>query len=320
MCQSNTSNGILPDESFAVHKTLQKSVYSLYQQFDAVRADRMNQCGYDLLFMHERNISSLEERERFVFAYTCKDRFCSFCNWRRARKLAIQTYDVLDYIQQTASIRFLHLTLTIQNPSVEDVRATITKMNMAFQKMFRWKRIKESILGFVKILEVNPQKNNNGFFHPHFHVLLAVSSSYFNTKCEMYIKQEEWCSLWRRALDVDYLPSIYVRVIKPNMKGIDAIAAAVTEVCKYPFKSADFKNIPVEIFKTFVGQLENLRRVSTGGEIKSVRQKMKMEDSEDGDLVFESEHNEEIWEKIAVIKYRFDYIKQNYYVKEVWND
>ena len=49
--------------------------------------------------------------------------------------------------------------------------------------------------------------------HPHFHVILAVRSSYFKN---LYIKQDEWQEMWKIALRADYAPSVDVRIIKSN--------------------------------------------------------------------------------------------------------
>ena len=39
-------------------------------------------------------------RKRLEGMFSCKDKFCPFCNWRRARKLAIQSYELLEAIQK----------------------------------------------------------------------------------------------------------------------------------------------------------------------------------------------------------------------------
>lgn len=314
MCKSNTQVSFLPDDSYGEHKSAQHPIISLYSDFNEKKADTLRRCGNELYFFQEHHIDTHEQRETLAFMYTCKDRFCPFCNWRRARKLAIQTYEVLDHIQTVSNrtFRFLHLTLTVRNPLLDDTHKCIVYMNKSFSDMMRLKRVRESILGYVKVLEIHPQKDDFHFTHPHFHVLVAVSISYFNTNCSLYINQNEWCELWRLSLGVDYRPSVYVRVIRPKMAGIDAIASAVAEVCKYPFKSADFENYPSDLFQIFTDQLFALRRVSTGGKIKKVRRLLNLEDSEEGDLIYESEKDQELWEKISLVMYKYDDHFQNY--------
>lgn len=317
MCKRNTEQFILPDETYAEHKSSQHPIISLYVGFSEKKVKDLLRCGNELYFHHERHIESLEERETLSFMYTCKDRFCPFCNWRRARKLAIQTYEVLDYISTTSkkNYRFLHLTLTVRNPLLTETRKCIIHMNKSFSDMMRLKRVKESILGYVKVLEIHPMKIDFDYTHPHFHVLVVVLSSYFNTNCNLYIKQDEWVELWRLSLGVEYRPSVYVRVIRPKMDGVDSIASAVVEVCKYPFKSADFVGYSSELFEIFTSELFALRRVSTGGKIKKVRQLLNLEDSEDGDLIYESSKDNEVWEKISLVMYEYEPSFQQYFLK-----
>lgn len=303
-----TSQFILPDETYAEHKSSQHPIIQLYSEFSKKKQKELERCGHELYFHHERHLESYEERQTLAYMYTCKDRFCPFCNWRRARKLAIQTYEVLEHITITSkkTFRFLHLTLTVRNPLLDETRKCIVHMNKSFSDMMRLKRVKESILGYVKVLEIHPQKSDLSYTHPHFHVLIVVSISYFNTSYNLYINQNEWVELWRISLGVDYRPSVYVSVIRPKAKGVDALASAVAEVCKYPFKSADFDGYPAVLFEIFTDQLFSLRRVSTGGKIKKVRQILNLEDSESGDLVYENEKDVEVWEKIALVMFRYD--------------
>lgn len=312
MCKASTSNLFLPDESYAEHKSSQHPIIAMYAEFDARKATLLKDCGRQLYFHLERHVETFEERETLAHMYTCKDRFCPFCNWRRARKLAIQTYEVLDFISKSAKFRFLHLTLTVKNPYIESTRESILSMNSAFQRMFRWKRVKESIVGFVKVLEIHPQKTDFSFTHPHFHVLVVVPTLYFNSNYNLYINQNEWVDLWKKALCADYRPSVSVRVIRPKIQGVDEIASAVAEVCKYPFKSIDFLNYPSSLFMILTEQLVCLRRVSSGGEVKKTRQILNMEDSEDGDLVFENERTSDLWEKISLVMYQYDQARQKY--------
>ena len=43
---------------------------------------------------------TIHTKKRLEGMFSCKDKFCPFCNWRRARKLAIQSYELLEAIQK----------------------------------------------------------------------------------------------------------------------------------------------------------------------------------------------------------------------------
>ena len=160
-------------------------------------------------------------------------------------------------------------------------------MNKAYERMFRWQRLKKSVLGWSRILEYPPQKDNPSMVHPHYHCLIAVSNTYFRGDKDLYIKQEEWQSLWQKALEVEYAPSVDVRVIKAK-NGIDPIAKAVAEFAKYPLKSIDIKPLSVEQFKELVKQMKKKRAVAFGGILKEYRKKLALDSVEDGDLIYDA--------------------------------
>ena len=85
--------------------------------------------------------------------YTCKNRFCPFCSWRRSRKLSLQGYKILDAIRQKENLRYIFLTLTVQNPKLEDTRLIISHMNKSFQRMSQSLRFKILLLDFVEFLK-----------------------------------------------------------------------------------------------------------------------------------------------------------------------
>ena len=72
--------------------------------------------------------------EKLEEMYTCKNRFCPFCSWRRSRKLSLQGYKILDAIRQKENLRYIFLTLTVQNPKLEDTRLIISHMNKSFKE------------------------------------------------------------------------------------------------------------------------------------------------------------------------------------------
>jgi len=171
--------------------------------------------------------------------------------------------------------------------------------------MSQTKRFKNSILGFMRALEYPPQKDNKEYMHPHFHCLLVVPSKYFDTKQNLYIKQEEWIQMWKKALRVDYYPSVDTRIIK-SKNGGDPIARAVAETVKYPLKTVDLKDMSVNLFEELTIQMKAKRTLAFGGIVKDYRKKLVLDDVEDGDLIYDSLENEEIWKRIKTLIYKFE--------------
>ncbi len=310
---------LLDEHDFREKKKLQEPILEKYQYFNTTKTNDMIDCGRYLEFVLFQNIKDRDLREKKLDKmYTCKDRFCPFCNWRRARKLAIQSYEVLEAIQQDKKVRYLFVTLTVKNCPIEQLSDTISYMNKSFERMFRWQRLKKSVLGWSRILEYPPQKTDSKMVHPHYHCLIAVPTTYFGRDKSLYIKQSEWQSLWQKALKVDYAPSVDVRRIRAN-NGVDPIAKAVAEFAKYPLKSIDIKKLSVEQFQELVYQMKRKRAVAFGGILKEYRKKLMLDDVEDGDLIYSDKVQEEEWKRIATLIYQYKAGEHglDYYLKEI---
>lgn len=296
---------ILEEVEFQEKKLLTFSIVDKYQYFNKRKASDMIDCGQRLQFGLYENIFTLEHQKKLEEMYTCKDRFCAFCNWRRARKLAIQSYEVLKAIESEKNVRYIFATFTLKNCHINDLSSTIKHMNASFDRMFKIKRIKNSILGFMRALEYPPQKDNKEYIHPHFHCLFVVPAQYFDTSRNLYIKQEEWIQIWKEALRVDYNPSVDTRIIKAKNGG-DPIAKAVAETVKYPLKTVDLKDMSINLFEELTIQMKSKRALAFGGIIKDYRKKLVLDDIETGDLIYEGLENEEIWKRIKSLVYKFE--------------
>lgn len=292
---------VLDEPDFKEKKLLQFPIIEKYGHFLPKKSNQMFECGRSLHFGLFQHLQDHTHEKRLEGMFSCKDKFCPFCNWRRARKLAIQSYELLEAIQKKENIRYIFLTLTVKNPRLEDTKSTIQEMNKAFKRMHETIRFKNAIAGFCRILEIHPQKDDSNFTHPHFHCILAVRSSYFKN---IYIKQDEWQEMWKDALRVDYNPSVDVRIIKSDNEK-DPIAKVVAEAFKYPMKSSSLDAITWQQFQVLYNELFRLRFISYGGILKQYREALNQDDVEMGDLIHELEKNEFIWKKIADIFYNF---------------
>lgn len=295
---------ILEEIEFQEKKLLTLPIIEKYQYFNKKKANDMIDCGRRLQFGLYENILTKEHQKKLEEMYTCKDRFCAFCNWRRSRKLGIQSYEVLKAVEAENKVRYIFATFTVKNCHINELSKTIKLMNSSFDRMFKTKRIKSSILGFMRALEFPPQKDNKEYIHPHFHCLFVVPAKYFDTKHNLYIKQEEWIQIWKKALRVDYDPSVDTRIIK-SKNGSDPIAKAVAETVKYPLKSVDLKDMNVKLFEELVLQMKNKRALAFGGIVKDYRKKLILDDAENGDLIYDGLENEEIWKRIKSLIYDF---------------
>jgi len=271
------------------------------------KAERMNECADTLVF------KSTPEGLKLYQAWFCKVRLCPMCNWRRSLKIAYQNKRIVETINQREKVNWLFLTLTVKNTDAENLSETISAMFKAWNRLVGYKAFKTAVKGYFRALEVtrnrDPESESFGTYHPHFHVLLCVSPSYFKKK-EIYITQDNWTSLWKKAMKLDYTPIVHIQKVKPKEKLDDletyekdlkkAIKEqkAILEVSKYPVKDTDViqgntvTRENVETILALDNALAYKRLIGYGGLLKLVHKELDFEDPEEGDLINISEEDE----------------------------
>lgn len=311
---------VLDEPDFKQKKLLQVPILQKYNEFDKNKHFNMKNCASYLIYGLYQHCVDKSFLTKLEWMKTCHDRFCPFCNWRRAKRLTSQAYEMLQKIQSDKDVRYLFLTLTVKNPLLCDLKITIKKMNKAFEKMSRSKRYKNSILGHCKVLEFHPQKNNPKYFHPHFHIVLCVNSNYFDKNKDFYIKQDEWQEIWSKALlssGLDASQSVNIKIIN-SKDGDDPISKVVAETFKYPLKSMELNSLSWQEFQILTKQVFGLRIVSFSGIFRIYRNLLQQKDIDDTDIDDKSLIDSEEWERIKELIYRWQNGKygQDYYYIE----
>ena len=273
-------------------------------------------CSYELRFNYADSKSDTGVMKlKLQTADFCRCRLCPICQWRRSLKWTARCLQALPSILTAEpKLRFIYLTLTVRNCEVDDLRDTIQAMNKAWHRLTN-RKVWPGV-GFIKSIEVT-RNSQDGTVHPHIHALVAVRPGYFTGAG--YIKQEKWRELWQKSIQVNYLPVVNVKVIKPRHavdsdkwfesikdriepddyefllgnelgKQYAALSAAIVETVKYSVKPGDLvggyggEGIPdkadSDFLITLTEQLQNLRTVSLGGIFKE-----HMAEVDDEDLV-----------------------------------
>jgi len=274
---------------------------------------RVSDCGTFLEFKRFINDNSMKLNK----ANFCKVRLCPMCSWRRSLKIYGQVSKIMDEVVKNEDLEFIFLTLTTRNCEGQDLSNTIDNIFNAFNKMTKRVKFKKSVKGYFRALEVTHNLNimSDWFdtYHPHLHCILVVNKSYFK-KPDIYITQEEWTSLWKDVLKVDYTPIVDVRRFKDrNGKGIKK---SIAETAKYTVKSDDYiikDDVTDEIIETLTDDavlvldkaLANRRLVAFGGILKEYHKKLNLDDMEDGDLV--NTDNEDLREDLEFIIERYSW-------------
>lgn len=192
-----------------------------------------------------------------------------------------KAYKILpNVVRDYPKYRWLFLTLTQKNCPITELKQTLSHMNKAWQRLSQRKRF--PAVGWIRSTEVT--RGKDGSAHPHFHCLLLVPTTYFSGKG--YIKQNDWCELWKKSLRVDYKPILDVQAIKQGSQPMQL----VPELLKYCVKESDLIH-DAHWFLELTRQMHRVRCVATGGVLKEY---LKALEEEPEDLIGESQEEDEI--------------------------
>ena len=291
---------ILPEPSFKKAKIKTLPIYDKYISFNPKKANAVLDCGQILWFNLKEHMLTKEQKLKLAEMYTCKDRFCPFCNWRRQLKYSKLVYEYLDELQTKKSLRYIFLTLTVPNCHIDDLKATIQHMNKSFQRLAETKAYKKAVLGHFKALEILGDNTKGAEAHPHFHILLIVDKNYFTSK--NYISQKEFLQMWRDATRNQNITQVNIKKIKPKKNSnLTALQSAVFEVAKYSVKHTDLVKKSDYVFTKILNQTRNMRFFSTGGILKEMINLLKC----DEDLIQFNKDVEALWIEIEEEIYRW---------------
>ena len=279
------------------------------------RAHDIRGCGEVLRFR------KIGDHLKLYQTWCCHKRLCPLCNWRKSMKNSSQLKQIIaEAVVREPKGRFLFLTLTVKNAySAEELKSSLRALTKAFGKLSRYKKVSKNLLGYLRSTEITVNEHD-GSYNQHLHVLLFVRSSYFKSS-DSYINQEEWTRLWQKALKVDYEPVVHVQVVKANKrKGTDSLQASAEETAKYEVKSADYMTVDDErnlvVIKNLEYALAGTRQISYGGLFKQIKQDLKLEDVENGDLIHvgDEDYTKEQMEAAEEVVAKWDFKKQNYFI------
>ena len=213
------------------------------------RANRIGECGSYLLFLE--CIQDIAHPKKLKSAHFCKDRLCSACQWRRSLKeFAVALKIAHTALDENPTLRFLFLTLTVPNVSMEKLPEALTLITESWHRLSMRTEVKQAVKGFHRAIEITYNSKNNTY-HPHVHVVLAVPSHYFKTS--IYIKRDRWLELWRESTRIPRITQVDIRAIKNTSKDNMKLISAFAEACKYSVK--EWSLSPKQIAKIQSGDL-----------------------------------------------------------------
>jgi len=267
--------------------------------------ERLSQCGDWLIFAHTAP-DSLDRTFKLREANFCRVRVCPFCQWRRSLLYTARMLEALPAIVAThPTLRVIHLTLTVRNCNIEDLRDTLGAMGKGWQRLTQRKCFKGIVRGFVRNTEVT--RGSDGSAHPHIHALLMVPEYYF-TNTRYYITHAQWRDLWRECMRLDYDPQVSVQACR-QAQGYEKM---IRELTKYSTKPQDLladKNWLI----AYIFQVQNLRFFSTGGVVKDALGELEQENE---NLVTVGEDQTSDTETIALSWFDWETLVKKYRHRE----
>ncbi len=218
-------------------------------------------------------------------AHFCRDPFCPTCQAGVARSKRRHVVKALpQLLKDNQEIRFLHLVLTTKNPKIDNLRNHVQWMQKAFINLMRDKRVNH--LGYIRALEVTHGKSGKDDCHPHFHVLIAVPSDYFDPNQSLYLSQQAWTSLWCEKLKIDTWASVNISAIPKNSKvGVKNILSEIVKYCTKPTDLLEDRDWTI----SYISQILGLKRMTTSG---LFRKYMRQLETEPGDLIGNDDKHE----------------------------
>lgn len=279
-----------------------------YDEVNEKKAARLRDCATWLAFAR-----SSAGGLTLTHANFCRVRLCPICQWRRALKTYAHTRKIVeamaaDYRRRKKGLRWVFLTLTIQNCSASDLSTVVDNMFSSWHRLIKSKAF-EPVLGWYRGFEVvhdvspfitaqmfaerseyyrrrglraGDDNPNYNMYHPHFHVMMAVNTTFLRT--DYRTLRARFAAAWQKAMRLDYEPVVDVR------KAFSVSAAGIAEACKYTVKDTDYIqpadwDLTVETVELLDKVLDRRRLIAYGGDLKEWHRRLNLDDEENGDLI-----------------------------------
>lgn len=229
-----------------------------------------------------------DEIERITRANFCRDRLCSICAWRRQARFLATTEPALRKIdiETSGNAQYIFVTLTVRNCTDKELKATISNVLRAWDRLYKRKPFSTNALGCIRSVEVTYNQITDTY-HPHIHALVLMKNEYFQR--ENFITEERLSAIWGHCLNVDYTPITNIASVTQQNAGQSAVMSASLEVMKYSLKTKDYAISP-RVTETLFIALHGRRLISFSGVIAQARKELAFADLFEDDLTDDIEN------------------------------
>ena len=187
------NSNVKPQELQDVSATVKKRPWNERKRESVKISYSFKRLGYQKVYERISKCGNYLEFKRFsddtlklYHAYFCRNRLCALCNWRRSLIIYHQMKDCVNLLSK--DYKFLFLTLTVRNCKFPDLADYLDDLKESLNRLFRRKEVKKIVKGLFYAFEITRNKLEYTW-HPHIHICIAVSGSYFK---DGYISQKKW--------------------------------------------------------------------------------------------------------------------------------
>lgn len=286
---------------WAEHRREADLLAYVYDDVDERKAARLRSCAPRLTFEVKQG-GGLRLRN----AWFCRVRLCPVCQWRRALKVYGQTTQIIDAANASrpAGYGWVMLTLTVRNVDGIDLANELDLLGQAWHRLIKTQAWTSRVKGWMRATEVTHNlvlgSAQYDTYHPHYHCLLQVLPSYFTSR--QYLPKAAWAAMWQDAARLDYEPQVWVSKVKGSS------AAALAEIAKYAAKPSDYiipedLTLSADTISILDSALSHRRLVAWGGDLKAIKARLGLDDTEEGDLIHTGDEAAEAEADQALVSY-----------------
>lgn len=242
-------------------KNMARKIQSIYEgdsDFQKM-AERIAACS-EVVTVDSSSKTTGGRKFKFKSSRFCRVRNCPVCQWRRSLKWKARFHKALPEIKnEKPTAKWLFLTCKIKSCAIEDLRTAIQDINKGWKKVNERKIFRNTIIGWMKGIEVTRDKYENASLR--LNAMILVKQSYFGNR---YVSLKMWKEGWKESLRIDYVPDISVKKINKHEDlnaFVDIVANNKTDFNKMISGSPEW-------FLEFSRQVDGLRFIGTGGFLK----------------------------------------------------
>lgn len=250
-----------------------------YKRYDMeglrIRGQRMEKCGD----FYAGDVCPVCHTFHATAGSRCRDRLCPNCGWLQAVERSTAVHRALDDLGDRYAI--YHVVLTMRDPLAADgakLHEQCKTLIGAYTRMVhRDKQIKANVWGTVRSLEIS--NNGESRYHPHIHALWVHKLG--DPSNDSMLCHEDVCTIWQKALEVDYRPvcwiePIYSRNADKDPEGVKIIQQAVCEACKYAIKPSLYESADLQMLVELADGIKGVHMFqATGGMAAAYRKAVK---------------------------------------------